>query len=238
MIRLFMQISFALTPSASTPCVGITPGSNPSIDCGACSASRPWVSTCSRSHVADPCRQHGPQPGPHCVQCSGSCRCAIRRQGEAGGGERIEREEQELKGGHADNTLKDYGAPPPLPLTRHELPLQVGLAAPGTANVGYVTLPPAPGGAPPGCRAGVRRPDAEGGSPEGVWGGKGRRRVAGPYASPPPSSNAQSMGTRVIRQGGTVSRTFRWKDWRGVPWQRPSMQARYSILRSSWFASR
>ena len=36
------------------------------------------------------------------------------------------------------------------------------------------------------------------------------------------------MGTRVIRQGGTVSQSFRWKDWRGVPWQRASMQARWS----------
>lgn len=33
------------------------------------------------------------------------------------------------------------------------------------------------------------------------------------------------MGTKVIRQGGTVSQSFRWKDWRGVPWQRASMQA-------------
>ena len=32
------------------------------------------------------------------------------------------------------------------------------------------------------------------------------------------------MGTRVIRQGGTVSQSFTWKDWRGVPWQRGSMQ--------------
>lgn len=32
------------------------------------------------------------------------------------------------------------------------------------------------------------------------------------------------MGVSVIRQGGTVSQTFKWKDWRGAPWARPSMQ--------------
>ncbi len=32
---LSLQIHFTLTPSASTPCVGIKPGSNPNIDCGA-----------------------------------------------------------------------------------------------------------------------------------------------------------------------------------------------------------
>lgn len=31
------------------------------------------------------------------------------------------------------------------------------------------------------------------------------------------------MGISVIRQGGTVSQSFRWKDWRGDPWARPAM---------------
>lgn len=34
----------------------------------------------------------------------------------------------------------------------------------------------------------------------------------------------RQMGISVIRQGGTVSQTFAWKEWRGAPWARPSMQ--------------
>jgi alpha-L-arabinofuranosidase len=31
------------------------------------------------------------------------------------------------------------------------------------------------------------------------------------------------MGIQMIRQGGTVSQTFTWKDWRGAPWARASL---------------
>jgi alpha-L-arabinofuranosidase len=33
----------------------------------------------------------------------------------------------------------------------------------------------------------------------------------------------QAMGIQVIRQGGTVSQSFAWKDWRGPAWNRPSL---------------
>ena len=32
-----------------------------------------------------------------------------------------------------------------------------------------------------------------------------------------------AMGINVLRQGGTVSQSFAWKDWRGDPWARPAM---------------
>jgi hypothetical protein len=33
----------------------------------------------------------------------------------------------------------------------------------------------------------------------------------------------QTMGIQIIRQGGTVSQSFAWKDWRGPAWERPSL---------------
>lgn len=45
----WIQVNFTLTPSAGTSCVGITPGSDPSVDCG----------------------NMGPQPGHICVKCGG-----------------------------------------------------------------------------------------------------------------------------------------------------------------------
>ena len=73
--------------------------------------------------------------------------------------------------------------------------LQVGLAAPGTAHIGYVFFEPGP------------------------WGRVGDLPVLKSAAD-----NFAATGTRVIRQGGTVSQSFIWKDWRGVPWARGSMQ--------------
>uniref|UniRef100_A0A7S4F1N6 non-reducing end alpha-L-arabinofuranosidase n=2 Tax=Chrysotila carterae TaxID=13221 RepID=A0A7S4F1N6_CHRCT len=56
----------------------------------------------------------------------------------------------------------------------------------------------------------------------GAWG-----RVAGVNGAPLPALKAaadvlRTMGTRVMRAGGTVSQSLRWKDWRGPPWTRPS----------------
>ena len=34
----------------------------------------------------------------------------------------------------------------------------------------------------------------------------------------------KTMGVSVIRNGGTVSQSMRWKDWRGPHWNRPSSQ--------------
>ena len=72
--------------------------------------------------------------------------------------------------------------------------LQVGLAAPGAAHIGYVFFEPGP------------------------WGRVGDLPVLKSAAD-----TMAAMGTRVIRQGGTVSQSFIWKDWRGVPWARASM---------------
>jgi hypothetical protein len=72
--------------------------------------------------------------------------------------------------------------------------LQVGLAQPGAAHVSFVYFAPGP------------------------WG-----RVAGQPVLKSAADTMAAMGITVIRQGGTVSQSFRWKDWRGVPWQRPSM---------------
>ena len=73
--------------------------------------------------------------------------------------------------------------------------LQVGLAAPGAAHVGYVFFQPGP------------------------WG-----RVPGLPVLKSAADTMATMGTRVIRQGGTVSQSFTWKAWRGAPWARGSLQ--------------
>ena len=44
-----------------------------------------------------------------------------------------------------------------------------------------------------------------------------------------------SMGINIIRWGGTVSQTFRWKDWRGPPTERPSLGHKWGAsLVSGW----
>jgi hypothetical protein len=45
----WIMVNFTLTPTASTECVGIVPGSDPTVDCG----------------------NMGPQPGHVCVKCGG-----------------------------------------------------------------------------------------------------------------------------------------------------------------------
>ena len=72
----------------------------------------------------------------------------------------------------------------------------VGLAAPGSAHIGFSQLVP------------------------GAWGS-----FAGLPVSRLGVETLQQMGITTIRQGGTVSQSFRWKDWIPVsqPWLRPSM---------------
>ena len=72
----------------------------------------------------------------------------------------------------------------------------VGLAAPGSAHIGFSQLVP------------------------GAWG-----TFAGLPVSKLGVQTLQQMGITTIRQGGTVSQSFRWKDWIPVsqPWLRPSM---------------
>jgi hypothetical protein len=87
-----------------------------------------------------------------------------------------------------------FGANPGHVCVRCGGEVQVGLAAPGAASIGYVSLMP------------------------GQWG-----RAAGTSALKSSVDAMQEMGIRVIRQGGTVSQGFAWKDWRGAPWNRSSM---------------
>jgi len=44
-----------------------------------------------------------------------------------------------------------------------------------------------------------------------------------------------AMGVTIIRHGGSVSQSMRWKDWRGPSWNRPSAQQVWGFsLLSSW----
>ena len=70
----------------------------------------------------------------------------------------------------------------------------IGLAQPGSAHIGFVELSP------------------------GAWG-----TFAGLPVAARAIATMQEMGISAIRQGGTVSQSFTWKDWRGVPWLRKSM---------------
>lgn len=119
----WQQVNFTLTPSASTNCVGITPGSDPAIDCG----------------------NFGPGIGHVCVRCAGE--------------------------------------------------FAIFVNGPSTVHVGYVFLQP------------------------GEWG-----RFQGLPVLLSAVQVLQTMGINVIRQGGTFAQTIVWKDWRGPPTQRPSMQ--------------
>ena len=72
--------------------------------------------------------------------------------------------------------------------------VQVGLASVGTVHVGFVTLQP------------------------GAWG-----RFANLPALKSGTDMIQQMGFKSIRQGGSVSYSLSWKDWRGAPEQRAAM---------------
>ncbi len=76
--------------------------------------------------------------------------------------------------------------------------LYVGLSSPGDAKIGYVSLRP------------------------GSW---GVIQDAGGNDLPVLKSGADvltQMGVSLIRSGGSVSQSMRWKDWRGPTWNRPS----------------
>lgn len=72
--------------------------------------------------------------------------------------------------------------------------LLLSLSQPTAINVGYVFLQP------------------------GTWG-----RVGDLPVNARAGELVKTMGVGVIRQGGTVSQGFRWKDWRGAPWTRAAM---------------
>ena len=76
--------------------------------------------------------------------------------------------------------------------------LFVGLAGAGAANFGYVSLMP------------------------GAW---GRLHAADGSLLPVLQTGADlltTLGVTVIRSGGSVSQSMRWKDWRGPVWYRAS----------------
>ena len=77
----WQQISFTLTPSASTPCVGITPGSNPNIDCGAWMGARDILRGGALADIAAVRAQvnWAPTRGTSAFSAAASCRCAFLR---------------------------------------------------------------------------------------------------------------------------------------------------------------
>ena len=72
--------------------------------------------------------------------------------------------------------------------------VQVGLSTVGALHVGFVTLQP------------------------GAWG-----RFGGLPVLKSGADMLQQMGFKSIRQGGSVSYSLRWKEWRGAPEQRAAM---------------
>jgi len=72
--------------------------------------------------------------------------------------------------------------------------VQVGLTSPGSLHLGFVTLQPGSLG-----------------------------RFAGLPVLKSGTDMLQQMGFRSIRQGGSVSYSLRWKEWRGAPEQRAAM---------------
>jgi hypothetical protein len=82
----------------------------------------------------------------------------------------------------------------------------VGLSSPGQINIGYSTVMP------------------------GSWG-----RLQDLPVLKRTMDTMQEMGITMIRQGGTVSQSFAWKEWRGAPWLRPSMGHQWGdSLVGSW----
>ena len=73
--------------------------------------------------------------------------------------------------------------------------LQLGLASPGTVWIAWSYFSPGP------------------------WGRLGELPVLKGAAD-----LMTQMGMKIIRQGGTVSQSFTWKEWRGAPWARASSQ--------------
>lgn len=71
----------------------------------------------------------------------------------------------------------------------------VGLAAPGAAHIGYAQFGP------------------------GAWGRFRDQPVLATGAA-----LLQALGYGAVRWGGHIARITKWKDWRGLPWARASMQ--------------
>ena len=88
---------------------------------------------------------------------------------------------------------------------------RVGIAGAGNMKVGYVELMP------------------------GAWG-----LLADKTGAPIPVLKSagdalRAMGTTVMRNGGSVSQSMRWKDWRGPVWNRPSQRQVWgNSLLSGW----
>ena len=89
--------------------------------------------------------------------------------------------------------------------------LRLGLASAGNVKLGFVSLMP------------------------GAWG-----LVAGKDGAPIPVLKSggdllTAMGITLMRNGGSVSQSMRWKDWRGPVWSRPSQQQIWGkSLLSGW----
>jgi hypothetical protein len=89
--------------------------------------------------------------------------------------------------------------------------LRVGISSEGNFKVGYVELLPGP------------------------WG-----LVADKRGNPIPVLKSAgdvltAMGVTLMRNGGSVSQSMRWKDWRGAVWARPSQQQIWGFsLLSGW----
>ena len=132
----WVRYNGSLTPSASTACVGIPCGSDPTIDCGV---------EAGPAHV--------------CVRCGGELRIGLTREA-------------------------------------------------GDAKFGYVSLQPGP------------------------WGRLADKRGSSLPILKSAADVLTAMGVTLIRFGGSVSQSMRWKDWRGPVWARPSQQQvwGYSLL--------
>ena len=88
---------------------------------------------------------------------------------------------------------------------------RVGISSKGNFKVGYVELMP------------------------GAWGLLASKRGAPIPVLKSAGDALVSMGVTVMRNGGSVSQSMRWKDWRGPVWNRPSQrQAWGNSLLSGW----
>lgn len=97
--------------------------------------------------------------------------------------------------------LVDCGKPGPEPghvCTKCNGQIVVGLASPGSVSIDYVFLQP------------------------GAWG-----RLAGQPVRADTISTLKQIGVTAIRVGGSFTDPayYFWKNWRGKPWNRPSMAA-------------
>ena len=88
---------------------------------------------------------------------------------------------------------------------------RLGIASKGNIKVGYVELMP------------------------GAWGLLSSKRGTPIPVLKSAGDALTSMGVTVMRNGGSVSQSMRWKDWRGAVWNRPSQQQAWGkSLLSGW----